>query len=249
MATVERPYRRALSHAIDIYRDEMRPFIVCGFERVYDSTAGSEIREALPGHLAEIYEEVLQEGGDLESAIDVNSFPLLVQRRWKEVFAAYFRGKRTIQNELWQIAKARDYVCHPWTQDLSAEYTRARLFDIAETLSRINAPDQKRAVENIRAQLFVPAPVTTSAEATAVPGKAKGYTTVPGYENPNSQRNIGRVQPWRKSPITGHFMYRMKCLECNGEYNRWAGDISQCKCPYCGGGIAGLDPSEGVIVG
>ena len=255
MATIERPNRNALSDAIDIFRDEMRPFITSSFERVYGSTTQSAIRDALPDHLAITFEEVLQEGGDLESAIDVNSFPLLVQRKWPEVFSAYFRGRRTIQNELWLISKARDYVCHPWTQDLSAEYTRARLYDIAGVLGRINAPDQKRAVETIGAQIADSTPVGVGVESRAISARvsrqsARGKTTVLGYVNPRNQENLGKVVPRRKgSAANGQFMYRMKCRKCDGKYNCWGGDIFQHRCPYCDGGAAGLDPSEGVIVG
>ena len=254
MDTIKRPNRDALSDAIDIYRDAMRPFITSAFERVYGSTTQSAIRNALPDHLAITFEEVLQEGGDLESTIDVNSFPLLVQRKWPEVFSAYFRGRRTIQNELWLISKARDYVCHPWTQDLSAEYTRARLYDIAGVLGRINAPDQKRAVETISAQIADSTPVGVGVESRAISARvsrqsARGKTTVTGYVNPNDQKNLGRVVPERKNLGNGQYMYRMKCRKCHGKYNCWGGDIHHHRCPYCDGGAPGLDPSEGEFAG
>ena len=71
-----------------------------------------------------------------------------------------------------------------------------------------------------------------------------GYTTEEGYVNRNQQENLGRVVPGRRNPDNRQSMHRMKCRKCSREYYRWAGDIFQSKCPYCGGGVASLDPSE-----
>ena len=87
------------------------------------------------------------------------------------------------------IAEARNQVAHPGTQDLDAEYTRARLYDIADALGWINAPDQKRAVEDIRAQLVG----STSAAA----GSAN--TLENGQQDRGAQsRTASNLRPWRE---------------------------------------------------
>ena len=193
MVVVHRPHKETLSRAIDIFRDSMRPFLLRGLRRVSGSTAESTIRRSLSPHQADTFDQSLRQGDDVASAIDVNFFPPLVQRNWREVFSAEFRDERTIQNELWMIAEARNQVSHPGTQDLDAEYTRARLYDIADALGRINAPDQKSAVENIRSQLLGPTSATAATESASASGI--GQQDTEGTQQPRSASNL---RPWRE---------------------------------------------------
>ena len=84
----------------------------------------------------------------------MNFVPQLVQRNWRDVFSAEFRDERTIQNGLWLIAEARNQVSRPSTQDLDLEYVRVILYHIADALGRINASEQRCAVEDIRRGLI-----------------------------------------------------------------------------------------------
>ena len=170
MATVERPHKDALSRAIDIYRDVMRPFILRCLRRVRGSTVEEIIRRSLQPDQANTFDQNLRRGSDLASAIDVSNFHHLVERNWREAFSAEFRGDQAIRTDLRQISEARNEVSHPPEQDLDAEYTRACLYHIAHVLGRINAPDQKRAVEDIRAQLFGPPRVAAAALGSAIVG-------------------------------------------------------------------------------
>ncbi len=156
MTTTNRPNRDALNRAIDIFRDAMRPFIV----RRLRTVQGGRVENVILGSLRERqsvrFEQNLRESGSVEDAIDFNDFPDLVQRNWREAFAVAFDGDRTVQNELWLIVYARNQAAHPGQQDVDPEYARSSLYHIASVLGRINAPDERRAVEEIREQLFTP---------------------------------------------------------------------------------------------
>ena len=155
MTKIDRPNRDALSNALDIYRDAMRPFIVRCLKRVQGMRVEDAISESLYGK-RELFLQNLDRSGNVEDAIDINDFPNLVIRKWQPVFSQVFKGDKTVGNLLWVIVDVRNKVAHPRQQDLDAEYTRIRLYDIADVLGRINASDEKRAVEDIRDQLLEP---------------------------------------------------------------------------------------------
>ena len=191
MAIVDRPNKDALSKAIDIFRDAMRPFLLRGLRRVPGSDPESVIRRSLPPHQADTFAQALRQGNDLASAIDMNFFPSLVQKNWREVFSTEFRDERTIQNELWLIAEARNQVSHPGTQDLDPEYTRAHLYHIADALARINAPEQRRAVEGIRDGLTDSGSASIAAEPSVPPQNGSGETG-------SASRSASNLRPWRE---------------------------------------------------
>ncbi len=167
----------------------MRPFILRGLRRVSGSTVESTIRRSLSPHQADAFDQSLRQDNDVASAIDVNFFPPLVQRNWRDVFSNDFGDERAIQNELWMIAEARNQISHPGTQDLDAEYTRARLYDIADALGRINTPEQRLAVEDIRAQLV--------GSPSAAAGSAN--TLGNGQQDRGAQsRTATNLRPWRE---------------------------------------------------
>ncbi len=145
----DRPNRDALSNALDIYRDAMRPFIVRCLKRVQGMRVEDAISESLY-EKRELFLQNLDRSGNVEDAIDINDFPNLVIRKWQPVFSQVFKGDKTVGNLLWVIVDVRNEVAHPGRQDLDADYVQARLYDIADLLGRINAPEAKRAVEDIR---------------------------------------------------------------------------------------------------
>ena len=198
MVTTLRPNRDALSRAIDIYLDAMRSFILRSLRRIPGATAEERIKQSLPPQQAENFRSTLASGVALESALAVNYFPNLVGNRynWPDVFSSIFGGDKTVQNELWLIADARNQVSHPGIQDLEDEYTRSHLYHISDVLGKINAADLKRAVEEIRDQLTRPA--TT---APAVPKQSTMETEEPPavQSSPRQQsRAPGNPRPWRE---------------------------------------------------
>ena len=194
MVTVDRPNKDALSKAIDIFRDAIRPFVIRNLRRLRGATVEDAVRRSLSPHQADAFGRDLRQAGDLASAIDVNFVPPLVQRNWREVFSAAFDDERTIQNQLWMISEARNQVSHPGAQDLDAEYTRARLYDVADVLGRINAPEQKRAVEDIRSRL-----VTTASPDDNVQGRQAPSDSGDGQGQRTDQpRSVSNLRPWRE---------------------------------------------------
>ncbi len=153
MQTTNRPNQDALRQAVDIYRDAMRPFIVRQLKRVRGASVEELIGRRLGDRQADEFYRRLSENKDIESAIDLNYFPKVIRDNWRAVFAQQFNGDLTVQSTLWLIKTARDQIAHPGTQDIEAEYTRVHLYHIADLLGRINALDEKQAVETIRDNL------------------------------------------------------------------------------------------------
>ena len=152
----ERPYRAALNRAVDIFRDAMRPFIVRNMRQVHGGRVEDEILKSLQGRGRDDVKWSLEQGMNVEDSIDVGDFPHIVQKNWSKVFRRAFKGERAVENALWQIADARNKAAHPGPKDVDCEYVRARLYDIADVLGRIDAPDEKREVEKIRDSLPPP---------------------------------------------------------------------------------------------
>lgn len=166
MAKTDRPNRDALSDALDIYRDAMRPFIVRYLKQVKGKRVEEVISNSLNDRQAEQFRQTLAQGNSVEDAIDINDFPHLVSRQWHAVFGRVFKEDKTVQSLLWMIVTVRNEVAHPNTRDMDAEYARSRLYDIADVLGRINASDAKREVEGIRDRLVSEAaPRETPAES------------------------------------------------------------------------------------
>ena len=184
MTKTDRPNRDALSAALDIYRDAMRPFIVRHLKRVRGKGVEDVIGESLHDRQAEQFRRNLAQGRSIEDAIDINDFPNLISRQWHAVFKQAFGDDRTVQSLLWMIAKIRNEVAHPNTQDMDAEYARSRLYDIADVLGRINASDAKRDVEGIRDRL-----VSESAPRDA-PSESENA-------KPARKSRASNLKPWR----------------------------------------------------
>ena len=149
----ERPYRDALNRAVDIFRDAMRPFIVLHMMEVHGDRVEDAILESLQGRGPNDVKRSLEQGMNIEDSIDVGDFPHIVEENWPRVFHKAFKRERAVKSTLGQIADARNKAAHPGPEDLGLEYVRARLYDIADMLGRIDAPDEKQAVEKIRDSL------------------------------------------------------------------------------------------------
>ncbi len=199
MVTTLRPNRDALSRAIGIYRDAMRPFILRSLRRTPGIDVEERVIQSLPDYQAENLRTTMASGVNLESALDVNYFPALVGNRfnWRDMFSDALDRDKTIQNELWLINDARNQVSHPGAQDLEDEYTRTHLYHIADVLGKIHAPEMKRAVEDIRDQLTGP--------GAAAPDEGPTQSTLDdevSSEAKDGQRQQhlgnGNLLPWRE---------------------------------------------------
>ncbi len=186
--TIDRPNRDALNKALDIYRDAMRPFIVRSLRRVRGQQVEELIRNALNDRQAEQFSQNLSKNGhDVEASIDIGDFPHIVSRKWSGLFQQTFRDERGVQHALWLIKDARDKAAHPGPRDIDLELARTHLFHIADVIGKINAPQQKQAVETIRDQLASP----SSQSGTAAPAPAKSQPATP------PSRLTSDLAPWR----------------------------------------------------
>ena len=154
MVAINRPNRDALAKAIDIFRDEMRPFLIESLSQTPGLKAEEAIRQSLQlEHQTIDFNRNLKQSSDLESAIDVNQFPLLVDHHWQDVFSSRFNGDQTIVGKLRSIKEARNEVYHPSTSDLELKYTQRRLTHIAYVLGKADSHEGKKSVERIRSAL------------------------------------------------------------------------------------------------
>ena len=189
MTTQDRPNKQALSAALDIYRDAMRRFITIRLRRVGGAQIEDLIAVSLHYRRAEDFRARLRQGSAVQDAIDVNDFPNLVSRNWDQVFRQEFGGERVVQNLLWMISDARNKVAHPAQQDIDLEYSRSRLYDIADVLGRINRSDESQAVEGIRTNL-----VGQPSQATAPADPQSSQHPEPSRTSRSSQN----LKPWRE---------------------------------------------------
>ena len=198
MQIANRPNRDALMQAIDIYRDAMRPFILRQLRRVQGATVEELIERGLGGRQADEFYQRLAENSDIESAIDLNYFPRVVRDNWRGAFAQHFNDDPSVQNMLWLIKTARDQIAHPGTQDIDAEYTRARLYDITDLLGRINAPDEKQAVEAIRDNLFASAESEEQTDSMRLDEESQTLSTeIRDGQDTSQRRSSNNLTPWR----------------------------------------------------
>ena len=154
MVAINRPNRDALAKAIDIFRDEMRPFLIESLSQTPGLKAEEAIRQSLQlEHQTFDFDRNLKQSSDLESAIDVNQFPWLVDHHWQDVFSSRFNGDQTIARKLRIIREARNKVYHPSTSDLEWKYTLKCLSIIANVLGKADSQEGKKSVERITSAL------------------------------------------------------------------------------------------------
>ena len=154
MSTAKYPNRDALREANDIYLDAMRPFVVHHLKQVQGETVEHLIEETLADKQADKFWQILDETGDVKSAIDFSYFPLIIRDHWHHVFAQRFNKDMIVQSMLWLIRDGRNSCEHRGTKDLDSEFVRINLFHIADVLGKISRPDKQREVESVRDKLF-----------------------------------------------------------------------------------------------
>lgn len=199
MQTTSRPNRDALRQAIDIYRDSMRPFIVRRLRQVQGASVEELIERGLGDRQVDEFYRQLERHDTIEAAIDLNYFPQVFRENWSKAFAQQFNDDLSVQNMLWLIKTARDQTEHPGTQDIDIEYTRTYLYHIADLLGRINAPDEKKAVEAIRDTLSEEAGEAEPTTRLFTEQDDQKPTTTEGDQKPAPQpRPSSKLPPWRE---------------------------------------------------
>ena len=189
MTTVARPNRIALNNALDIYRDTMRPFIIRCLKRIQGQQIEDIIRNALNDRQADQFSYNLDQNNNIGDAIDVDYFPLLVSRNWRDIFSDQFKGEMAVQSMLWLIKEARNKAAHPGQQDMDEEFVRTNLYHIADVLGRINAPSEAQLVGEIRDQLVRSSDYDDNAITPTEAGNE------PTTQQPRSSANL---KPWRE---------------------------------------------------
>jgi myosin heavy subunit len=153
------PNQEALNKALNIYRASMRSFIIFRLKQIRGETVEDIVLDSLESakqfeRATEIDRILIQSNRNIESLIDINDFPHLVNKNWVDAFESTLNDDKTFRNQLWLIVECRNADwAHPPEGDAEVESTRAHLFLIADVLGKINKSDAKDRVEVIRDEL------------------------------------------------------------------------------------------------
>ena len=150
------PNQEALNKALNIYRAAMRPFIISCLKQIRGMDVESAVIDSLGYRRAnEIERLLIQSDRNIESAIDINDFPYIVNKNWDSAFDTLLNNDKAFRNQLWLIVECRNADwAHPPDGDAEFESTRAHLFLIADVLGKIKKTEAKDGVEAIRDRLF-----------------------------------------------------------------------------------------------
>lgn len=149
----ERPNKRVLADALDIFRDAMRPFIIRWLRRLRGSTLEGAIASALLDEQYSRFKKSMGDGRSAEEAIDISEFPRLVKVYWRETFRNAFRPGTDPRDSLYAIATARNEVSHPIAEDIDLQDALDCLQRIIEVLADTNQPKESKAVMELRESL------------------------------------------------------------------------------------------------
>ena len=196
MTTVSRPNKDALTKALDILRDAMRPFIVRNLRSIPGGRPDDRIRSSLERWTPDDYRTNTASGHvDVESLLDINNFPILIRDYWRDTFRNALGNDMAVQNALWQIKEARNQASHPSTQDIDPEFARAHLFHIIDVLGKIGRPDERTEVERIRDSLFAAPTPPKPLPGVMAPPPDSPPRDEPAQRQPRSSTTLA---PWRE---------------------------------------------------
>ena len=146
MSAEPRPYRSAVTAALDIYRDAMRPFIIRHLKRAQGRNLSAAILSALRHDRASIIDSELQRRKSVDEVLDIGDFPRLVKHYWQDGFRTAFNSDTTLQDALYRIAETRNEAVHPGNSDLSLETAQTCLADIEKVLGIVRALEHREEV-------------------------------------------------------------------------------------------------------
>ena len=165
MIVVERPNQEALTKAIVIYMDAIRPFLTRNLKLVSGRTPEEAVQESLPQEIADYFVENRPNADNLESAIEVSYVEHIIDRYWDEVFARYFPNRAGAFNNLYGVKCARNQVAHPaYRQDLDGNKTLKYLDALVYLLGAVGASDERETIAAIKVELENPGKLDRKAE-------------------------------------------------------------------------------------
>ena len=147
------PNQEALNQALNIYRAEMRKYLIRTLRQVPGRRVEELLRSSLNQNRRSEFARAIEGGTDLEGAIDIGDFPHIVQRNWDAAFSPEWGYDKSLQSRVFMIRDSRNQDYHPGLEDLDSEDVRSNLTIIAQVLNQINAQDARKNVEAIRGRL------------------------------------------------------------------------------------------------
>ena len=157
MTIVERPNQEALTKAIDIYLDAIRPFLTHNLRQVSGRTVEESVLQSLPPDRAEYFAQNRPLADSLESALEASHVEFILNHYWIEVFSPFFRNSDVVFVKLRSVTAARNQVSHPaFRRDLDGDATLEYFDALLFLLGTIGAREESEAVAVIRAEAANP---------------------------------------------------------------------------------------------
>ena len=201
---IDRPNKGALTDGIDVYRDAMRGFIVGRLRSAQGVKTEEAVKRAFNyDERARFESNLADNGGDIGVSIDVGNFSWIIgnQENWDSVFSSFFGHYTSTQNLLRSINDARIQMAHPGPGDVDRNDVHVALTQMANALGRINAGDERAAIEEIRDSL-IPSAVAESGGG----GQAAGGPVVSATVEVVDAEDVAKVveeKKVRRVTVTG----------------------------------------------
>ena len=188
MTTARYPNRDALQQGLNLYRGEMSAFIARCLRQRQGTTLINAVSRSLTDRQAqEFVDNLRQNGGKVEAAIEIGFVPRLIEQNWNETFQQQFRGSRTIRNTLRLIRDLRNELAHDSAgEDIATDKAEAGLYHISEALANINRPEQQKEALAIRDRI----------RQREEPAPAPQPELIPAPPAPSGSGNAAK--PWRE---------------------------------------------------
>ena len=149
MLLIDRPYQVKLFHALNIYRDVMRKFIIHQLQPSPTATMDA-IRDALWASATEQFDKNFKVDNELEATIDVGWFKAIIESNWNPSFnSAFIDEKGRILSDLDLISDIRNKVVHPTKYDFKRPEALNALETIEQLLRSLDARAEADAVQKI----------------------------------------------------------------------------------------------------
>ena len=150
---MERPLKQALTEALDIFRDAMRPFVVRNLKRVQGAKVEELISQAVSPDRKDRLLSEISSGRSSEQILDIADFYSIVRRYWSQAFRSLFPARSSPQATLSAIVEARNRVSHPSSEDIELSFALESMQNISYMLSLMNAPEESNVVNEIRERI------------------------------------------------------------------------------------------------